>query len=149
MINIPLFTAICSWCVAQLSKTVISVIKLHRFDFVQLWASGGMPSSHSSTVTALATACGYVYGFESGFFAISAILALVVMYDAAGVRRAVGQQARILNRITVNLAKKEPVEASDLRELVGHTPLQVFVGGLMGILFGLLVPYFFGVPYAN
>jgi acid phosphatase family membrane protein YuiD len=92
----------------------------------------------------LATACGILHGFHSGIFAVATVLALVVMYDAAGVRRAVGQQARILNKITSNLAKKEPVEKSDLRELVGHTPLQVFFGGILGILIGFLVPYFWG-----
>lgn len=142
MINIPLLCAVLSWVLAQLIKTVISVIKLKRFDFVQFWASGGMPSSHSSTVTALATSCGSLYGFDSGIFAVAAVLALVVMYDAAGVRRAVGQQARILNKITTSLAKKEPVEASVLRELVGHTPLQVVVGGLLGIAVGYLLPFF-------
>lgn len=144
MINIPLICAVSAWVIAQLIKTVISVVKLHRFDFVLFWSSGGMPSSHSSTVTALATACGILHGFHSGIFAVATVLALVVMYDAAGVRRAVGQQARILNKITSNLAKKEPVEKSDLRELVGHTPLQVFFGGILGILIGFLVPYFWG-----
>ena len=144
MINIPLICAVSAWVVAQLIKTVISVVKLHRFDFVLFWSSGGMPSSHSSTVTALATSCGILYGFDSAIFAVATVLALVVMYDAAGVRRAVGQQARILNKITSNLAKKEPVEKSDLRELVGHTPLQVFFGGILGIVIGILGPYFWG-----
>ena len=149
VLNIPLLTAVVSWCVAQLIKTVITVIKLHRFDFEQFWASGGMPSSHSSTVAALSVSCGYTYGFDSGIFAVACVLSLIVMYDAAGVRRAVGRQARILNKITRNLAKREPVEPSDLRELIGHTPLQVCVGGLIGVALGLLLPYLFGVAYAN
>lgn len=147
--NIPLVTAVIAWAVAQFMKTVLSVIKLRRLDFEQFWASGGMPSSHSSTVMALSTACGYVYGFSSGLFAIASVLALIVMYDAAGVRRAVGMQARILNKITGNLAKREPVEPSDLRELIGHTPLQVFFGALLGIALGFLFPYLFGATYAN
>lgn len=147
--NIPLMSAVLAWAIAQLIKTLISVIKLRRFDFVQFWASGGMPSSHSSTVTALATSCGCLYGFDSGIFAVACVLALVVMYDAAGVRRAVGMQAVILNKITTSLAKKERVEASDLRELIGHTPLQVFLGGLLGIAIGFLLPYFMGGAYAN
>ncbi|MBO7171023.1 MAG: divergent PAP2 family protein [Clostridia bacterium] len=149
MLNLPLLSAVIAWCVAQLIKTIITVIKFHRFDFEQFWASGGMPSSHSSTVAALSTACGYTYGFQSGIFAVACVLSLIVMYDAAGVRRAVGRQARILNKITKNLAKREPVEQSDLRELIGHTPLQVCVGGLIGIVLGFLLPYLFGVPYAN
>lgn len=149
MFNIPLVTSVIAWAVAQTMKTVISLIKLRRFDFEQFWASGGMPSSHSSTVTALSTACGYMYGFDSGLFAIACVLSLIVMYDAAGVRRAVGIQARILNKITDNLAKREPVEKSDLRELIGHTPLQVFFGALLGIGMGFLLPYLFGATYAH
>ncbi len=139
--NIPLICAVIAWVIAQSIKTFTSIVKFHRFDFVYFWSSGGLPSSHSSTVTALATSCGYLYGFSSSIFAIACVLALVVMYDAAGVRRAVGEQAKILNKITENLARKEPVAESDLKELVGHTPMQVFFGALLGIAVGLLLPW--------
>lgn len=147
--NICLICAVSAWIIAQLIKTVRSIFKHRRFDFVSFWSSGGMPSSHSSTVTALATSCGYLYGFSSGVFAVACVLALIVMYDAAGVRRAVGEQAKILNKITATLSRKERVQESDLKELVGHTPMQVFFGGLLGIAIGFLFPFLLGGVYAN
>ena len=143
MFNIPLVTSVIAWAVAQTMKTVISLIKLRRFDFEQFWASGGMPSSHSSTVTALSTACGYMYGFDSGLFAIACVLSLIVMYDAAGVRRAAGEQAKVLNRIVNDIQHGETrYLEKNLKELIGHTPLQVFIGALFGLAIPFLIPIF-------
>ena len=108
MISSILIASLSAWLIAQLLKILIGVIVDKKLDFVKLWSSGGMPSSHSSTVCALATACAYMHGFASTEFAISTILAVVVMYDAAGVRRAVGEQAKILNNINNSLPEKGP-----------------------------------------
>lgn len=103
------------------------------------WEQDGMPSSHSAVVCSLATCIGKQYGFDSGIFAISVIMAFVVMYDAAGVRRAAGKQARILNKIldTPGLTTVEVQEK--LVEVLGHTPIQVFVGAILGVAVGALV----------
>ena len=133
-----LITCILSWFVAQLLKVIHTIIKSKRIDFSRFVGSGGMPSSHSSFVTALATAVGLEDGFVGSAFAIATVLALVVMYDAAGVRRAAGQQAKILNKIVVEWEQAD-FEHTDkrLKELLGHTPKEVFVGGLLGIAIAL------------
>jgi hypothetical protein len=129
-----LVTSILSWFTAQVIKVFFSLIQNKRFDFRRLVGSGGMPSSHASFVTSLAAAVGLETGFGGIEFAICAVFALVVMYDAAGVRRAAGQQARILNKL---MEKWEKSDFSDtdkhLKELLGHTPKEVFVGALLGI----------------
>ena len=142
--NYPLICAFMSWISAQIIKTIIWFLQNRKFNFVSLVASGGMPSSHSASVCALATATGRLSGFNSVSFAISALLAFIVMYDAAGVRRAAGEQAKILNRImddiehgiTENMPKR-------LKELVGHTPLQVFAGAVLGIMISILLDVLF------
>ncbi len=129
-----LLICFCSWAIAQIIKVVIGLVKERRFNWSYFVASGGMPSSHSATVAALATSVGIIYGINSVSFAISAILAIVVMYDAAGVRRSVSRQAFILNRIMRELREQRPRDMleKDLRELVGHSPFQVFVGAALG-----------------
>ena len=137
MISNILIASLTAWLIAQLLKILIGVIVDKKLDFVKLWSSGGMPSSHSSTVCALATACAYTHGFASTEFAIATILAVVVMYDAAGVRRAVGEQAKILNNFNNSLPPKGPrLMQKNLKELIGHTPLQVVLGAFLGILIG-------------
>lgn len=124
-----------SWAVAQTLKVVIHSASQRRLD-LSIWASaGGMPSSHSALVTALATAIGLRHGFGSDLFAIALILAVIVMYDAAGVRQAASAQARILNQIIDELFQGHPISEERLRELLGHTPTQVFAGALIGIFF--------------
>jgi len=134
--NKVLIVSVCVWAIAQLLKGLSETIKQKRFDFSFFITSGGMPSSHSAMVSALATAVALTTGFDSALFAVSAIMAMVVMYDAAGVRWAVSRQAAILNRIVRELRLRRPrgeVER-DLRELIGHTPFQVIVGAVLGIL---------------
>jgi uncharacterized protein len=104
-----------------------------------LFGTGGMPSSHSALVTSLATAIGIQYGFESPYFAISCVLALIVMYDARGVRQESGQHARILNEIVRELMAGHAISERELKELLGHTTIEVFVGGLLGIIYTLLL----------
>ena len=137
--NQILIVSFLSWAVAQLTKTVYECIRYRELKLSRLVSSGGMPSSHSSLVTGLATAAGRVAGLNSPAFAIAAVLAAIVMYDAAGVRRAVSIQARILNQMIDDAFQGKPFAEKRLRELVGHTPIQVFVGALLGIGIGLIV----------
>jgi acid phosphatase family membrane protein YuiD len=133
--NVVLIIPICTWALAQTLKMVIAVMKGNGFDPSYLLSSGGMPSAHSAMVSALAVAVGMTYGFGSAVFSISVILALIVMYDSAGVRQSVSQQSGVLNRIVHELRLKQPrvVWEADLRELVGHTPFQVIIGAVLGI----------------
>ena len=142
--NFPLVCASTCWIVAQIIKVFTGVFKLRKFSIpALLFGNGGMPSSHSASVTALAISCGFCYGFDSGFFAIALMFAIIVMGDAAGVRRETGEQAKILNRITADLFKhSSPEEINrNLKELVGHTPLQVVVGSALG----LVIPFLMGL----
>nr|WP_279664421.1 divergent PAP2 family protein [Ectobacillus ponti] len=121
--------AVIAWFLAQLTKVVITLLRTRDLDLSKMFASGGMPSSHSSTVTALATGVGIQEGVESAAFAIAVILAIIVMYDASGVRLAVSMQAKILNDFFHGKIK----DYKQLNELVGHTPYQVIVGAILGI----------------
>jgi uncharacterized protein len=137
--NRVLVAAFLAWAIAQVTKTIYDLFKQRKLVVGRLVSSGGMPSSHSSLVTGLATATGRVAGIGSVAFAIAVVLASIVMYDAAGVRRAVSIQARILNQMIDEAFQGKPFAEKRLRELIGHTPIQVFVGGLLGIAVGLLV----------
>ena len=125
-----LLTGLGSWFVAQVLKTVLHLIIYKKLNFERLFGDGGMPSGHSATVSSLATICGLTYGFGGIEFAISGILAVIVCHDATGVRRETGKHAEVLNHLLKSLETGEPM---DLKELVGHTPLQVFMGILIGI----------------
>ena len=137
--NRVLMAAFLAWAIAQITKTIYDLFKQRRLVVGRLVSSGGMPSSHSALVTGMATATGRVAGVGSVPFAITVVLASIVMYDAAGVRRAVSIQARILNQMIDEAFQGKPFAEKRLRELIGHTPIQVFVGGLLGIGVGLLV----------
>ena len=133
-IYIPFFL----WFGIQLFKLIYDLVKTKKFNFKRIMGAGGMPSSHSAVVTSLATLIGKYEGVGSSEFAIAVIFAMVVMYDAAGVRRAAGKQAHLLNKIieTPGLTNVEVQER--LVEVLGHTPLQVFVGAAIGIIVGLI-----------
>jgi acid phosphatase family membrane protein YuiD len=145
MFNNPLFenraliASFLAWAIAQISKTVYEIFRERKLVLSRLVSSGGMPSSHSALVTGLATATGRLMGVGSSEFAIAVVLASIVMYDAAGVRRAVSIQARILNQMIDEAFQGHPFAEKRLRELIGHTPTQVFVGGVLGIAVGLLI----------
>lgn len=126
----------------QLYKMLADWIQTGQLDLKVAAQAGGMPSSHSAMVTSLATACGYLYGLDSAPFAIAVCLAIIVMYDARGVRQQSGKQARVLNEIMRTLFSGHPMTEEELKELIGHTTLQVIVGGLIGIIFTLLYLYF-------
>lgn len=133
--------SICGWLVAQVLKTLIHMWFSRKFVAERLVGSGGMPSSHSATVCALATAAGIEYGGGSFEFAVAAIFAIVVMYDAIGVRRETGIQAKVLNEMMEMFDKmgKEMSVEEKLKEFVGHTPLQVLMGALLGIFIAALM----------
>lgn len=126
--------SITSWFIAQALKVMLTLLTQKKFDLYRFVGSGGMPSSHSSIVMGLSTAVGLKNGWDSVLYALSLVFALIVMYDAAGVRRAVGKQAIILNKILQDKQKHKQIEEKRLKELVGHTPIEVFAGALLGIL---------------
>jgi uncharacterized protein len=130
--NRTLWIAVLAWIIAQLWKFLARLLLERELDPAMLWAPGGMPSAHSALVAALAISVGMNVGFSSPSFAIAAVVAMVVMYDAAGIRQAAGKHARVINRIMDELLTGYPVTEERLRELLGHTPLQVVVGGLLG-----------------
>ena len=143
--NRILITAVTGWFVAQVLKTLIHMMMTKTFDPERLVGSGGTPSSHSSTVCAMATASLRSYGAGSFEFAVTAIVAIIVMHDAMGVRLETGKQAKLLNEITAAFKTLEGASFSSgfssqrLKEFVGHTPLQVFAGAILGILIGALM----------
>lgn len=136
--NLILNLAILAWAAAQVLKLIVTLITERRWDWQHILSSGGMPSSHSAFVCAMASSIACLYGFSSPLFAIAAAVAAVVMYDAFNVRRETGEQAKILNYMMEHWAQLKPEELFDraLKELIGHTPLQVFMGALLGIAIG-------------
>ncbi len=145
--NKVLIIPVCSWTIAQLLKVIAVLIEKRQLDLRYLVTSGGMPSAHSAVVSALATSIALTQGLGSVAFGISVILALVVMYDSAGVRQSVGRQSVILNRIMRELRLRRPVTEleRDLREFIGHTKFQVVVGGLLGVVVAWLWIFITGV----
>lgn len=140
--NRALVSGVMAWFFAQFIKSIIELWSNKRFSVERIFGSGGMPSSHSSTVCAVAIAAAYQYGVSSYEFAIAFILAIIVMYDAMGVRRETGKQAKLLNLLLKdNLFEFENKDSFEerLKELVGHTPLQVFMGAVLGIIVGYIV----------
>lgn len=132
-------TTLSAWLVAQTIKVSFGVIRQKRFDFRWFVGTGGMPSSHAAGASCLSTAIGLEYGFSSVYFALAASFAVVVMFDAQGVRRASGKQARILNKIMEDIYWEGRMQENRLRELIGHTPVEVIVGFLIGVSIALLV----------
>lgn len=143
--NQVLMSAIAGWMVAQVLKTLIDFALNRNFNPERLVGSGGMPSSHSSTVCALTTASSYRYGVGSFEFAVCFVLSMIVMYDAMGVRRETGRQAKLLNSILMEnpLKLKGELIQETLKEYVGHTPLQVAAGALLGILLALFMAQYY------
>jgi len=127
-----------AWLIAQSIKVTLGVVREKRFNFRWFTGTGGMPSSHAAGVAALATSVGLSYGFNSGLFAITAIFALIIMFDAQGVRRQTGQQAEILNKIMEDIYFKRVLKEERLKELLGHTPIEVLIGAFLGILLALI-----------
>ena len=144
--NPILFVPAFSWLIAQVMKSIISAIMNKKFDFSRLVGDGGMPSGHSATVMSLACMCGFRSGFSSAPFAVAMILAIIVMHDALGVRREAGKQAAsiisIAEVINDYLSEHDTnIKTDKLKVLVGHTPLQVFFGAMLGIACAVLAEF--------
>lgn len=136
--NKYLYVPLILWFCIQTFKVIYDLVTTKKFNFKRIMGAGGMPSSHSAVVTSLASLIGKYEGYDTTIFAMAVIFAMVVMYDAAGVRRAAGKQAHLLNKIveTPGLSGVEVQER--LVEVLGHTPLQVIVGAVIGIVVGLI-----------
>ena len=135
--NRILLTGIAGWAIAQVLKTIIYALITRKLDLKRMVGDGGMPSSHSATVTSVAAMTGLSCGFDSPFFAVAAILAIIVMHDAMGVRLETGKQAQVINEMFEFLDRlsEESIDMDvKLKEFVGHTPMQVLAGGLLGII---------------
>jgi acid phosphatase family membrane protein YuiD len=135
--NPPLALALLAMLSAQAFKFLRALATRRRPDFTRLVGTGGMPSAHSASVTALSTAVGLAEGWHSTVFGVAAFFSLVVMYDATGIRRAAGMQARILNRMLEEMHDLHKLKPERLSELLGHTPLEVVVGAVYGALLAL------------
>ncbi len=136
--NKVLIITLIVWALVQGIKVLLGVIREKRFNFKWFIGTGGMPSSHAAGATALATTTGLQAGFDSAVFALAVVFAMVTMFDAQGVRRSAGQQAAILNQIMDDVYWKGKTEAGRLMELIGHTPLQVIIGAILGLIFSYL-----------
>jgi acid phosphatase family membrane protein YuiD len=134
-----LLAPIVAWAIAQAAKVIIASVRQRRLNLRVLAEMGGMPSSHSAIVMGLTTAIGKYAGTATPMFAIALIFSFVVMYDAAGLRRAAGKQAAVLNRLVDDLVHMRGVEEEKLRELLGHTPVEVLIGAVIGIATGLIL----------
>ncbi len=130
--NIVLLASLTAWLLAQILKVIFFVIKNRKFDIERLVGAGGMPSSHSALVVALCCSIGIFDGISSNQFALAFIFACVVMYDAAGVRRAAGKQAKFLNELINEFLSGHAFNDLKFKELLGHTPLEVLAGALLG-----------------
>ena len=144
-LNPILTVALLAWFVAQVLKTLINFILLGKFQLERMWGDGGMPSAHSATVTAMVIATARSEGIHSAIFAVAAVVAIITMHDAMGVRRETGEQAKVLNKMIeqwIDVTEKNApfLQNMHLKEMVGHTPLQVMAGFALGILVGFLYP---------
>lgn len=127
------------WLTEQVLKTIIFAITNHGLNWSRLVGDGGMPSGHSATVTAIAVSCGMELGFDSPIFAVACFMAIIVMHDAMGVRRETGKQSQVLNHLVEVVYAKNLTPEEKLKEFVGHTPLQVFFGFLLGLCIAIVI----------
>lgn len=136
--NKILIATMVAWLLAQILKTGTAYWRNRRFQAERLVGAGGMPSSHTALVVSLACSIGWREGWDTPLFALSVVLAGIVMYDAAGVRRAAGRQARVLNKLMQELRVEHTIRDTRLKELLGHTPLEVLAGALLGVVIAYL-----------
>ena len=140
--NGTLLMAVLSWMAAQIIKVIAEFRRSKKIRPVLFFSSGGMPSSHTAFVMAMAVSVGLLEGFGGTLFAVSAVVSLVVMYDAAGVRRAAGNQAAAINKLIEHLENPDITLDKKLKELLGHSPLEVAAGALLGIIIAVFGYYF-------
>lgn len=136
--NHVLIVTFFAWIFAQSIKVALGVLRTKKFDFRWFIGTGGMPSAHAAGSSALAMIIGFDYGFDTVLFALAAVFAVVTMFDAQGVRRSTGKQAGILNKILDDMYWKGKIEEDRLKELIGHTPIEVFMGSIIGILLAII-----------
>ena len=144
-LNQILTVSLLSWFVAQVLKTIINFILLGKFQLERMWGDGGMPSAHSATVCAMAIVTGRSAGVASPIFAVACVVAIITMHDAMGVRHETGEQAKVLNQMIeewIDISEKNSpfLQNMHLKEMGGHTPLQVMAGMVVGIVVGCLYP---------
>lgn len=137
--NKYIYVPILLWVCIQTFKLIYDLVTTKKFNFKRILGAGGMPSSHSAVVASLATLIGKYEGVDSSIFAVALVMAFVVMYDACGVRRAAGKQAKLLNKLIETPGLTTMQVSEKLVEVLGHTPTQVFVGALIGIIAGLII----------
>lgn len=137
--NHTLRVSLLAWLIAQVLKVIFSIISVGKVDLTRLVGAGGMPSSHSALVMALAVSVGQDAGWDTPLFTIALVFAFVVMYDAAGVRRAAGKQAEAINQIINDIYRGEQISQERLKELIGHTPVEVLAGALLGIIIAFIL----------
>ena len=142
--NRVLTAALTSWALAQIIKIPLEYIRTRRWNWALLFSAGGMPSSHSALVAASAHATGLYMGFDSPVFALAVALAMIVIYDATGIRRQAGRHAALINAMIADLTSGHPLKEEHLREVLGHTPLQALSGLLLGLLVSQLMWIFWG-----
>ena len=140
--NYVLMVALISWAAAQLIKVILVLIETKEVKWERMIGSGGMPSSHSSTVCSVVVALAKCYGVSSPVFAVAFVLAAIVMHDAMGVRLEAGKHARIINVLMKKMKIEDIDQEKDLKELQGHTTRQVLGGGLLGVIIALVIPVF-------
>lgn len=132
--NIPLMTGVCAFLLSQTIKVIYYFIKEKQFNVMHFFESAGMPSTHSAMSAAMTLMIGMTEGFASSLFAVAVVFTIIVMYDAMGVRFAAGQQAVVLNKIIEDIYSEKVNEKEKMKELIGHTPSEVFAGGVLGVL---------------
>jgi uncharacterized protein len=135
--NHVLLTAMAAWILAQAFKIPIDCFTSRRWNWALFFAAGGMPSSHSALVTSAAAAVGFNYGFDNPLFGVAVAVAMIVVYDATGIRRQAGMQAQKINVLVDELLKGHPISEENLREVLGHTPLEALGGVLLGLVVAL------------
>ncbi|MBF0595645.1 MAG: divergent PAP2 family protein [Candidatus Omnitrophica bacterium] len=131
--NRILWITVIVWITGQGVKIIANLLRGRRFNFRWIIRTGGMPSSHAAGVTALSVCCGLEYGFQSGMFALASIFAMVTMFDAQGVRRSAGEQAEVLNKVIDDMYWHKKIDMGRIREFVGHSPMQVLAGLVLGL----------------
>ena len=152
--NYIIFILMIAWLVAQVLKFFIHLLVEREFRIERIFGDGGMPSAHSATVSSLVVMCGWSVGVGSAVFAVSLILAIIVMHDATGVRREAGKQATAVKQLAdvfnaMFLEKDEAIRTEKLKEFIGHTPLQVFFGSIVGIIVAIICISILKLPYAG
>ncbi|MCX5677596.1 MAG: divergent PAP2 family protein [Candidatus Omnitrophica bacterium] len=137
--NYIFLTSFAAWAIAQTIKVILGVIREKRFNFRWFVGTGGMPSAHAASVSSLSTSVGVTYGFDSALFAIVLTFTLIIMFDAQTTRLSTGRQAGILNKMIDDIYWKHQFDDKKLKEFLGHTPIEVFVGAGLGIVVSLLL----------